>query len=127
MQIKVIPDVPGNEQAQFKLDWARAIAGAEEALSQSIISHLENLIQNIDQNVLEKIRKTLELLTKHNTGGMDPMHKIRQILTDVNKERFRVNNKQKRKRDKEDQEDADIHDTPNNLRKKRTKSNNFIN
>jgi len=48
MQIKVTPDILGNEQAQFKLNWAGAIAGAEEALSQSIISHLENLIQNID-------------------------------------------------------------------------------
>jgi len=59
MQIKVTPEVPGSEQVSFQAEWARALASAEEVLSNSISQHLRNFIEQIDISIV-KIRQILE-------------------------------------------------------------------
>ena len=64
MQIKVTPEVPGSEQFPFQTEWARALAGAEEALSDTITKHLTSFIQQIDKSIALKIKETLITMKK---------------------------------------------------------------
>jgi len=61
MQIKVRPEVPGNEDGEFQLEWARAISAAEEILSSCIVRHF---MEQIDRSIYDKIKSVLGTLQK---------------------------------------------------------------
>ena len=98
MQIKVVPEVPDNEQIIFKHQWAIALTEAEKLLSSCIDNHLESVIQTVDDNICDKTINTRDLLQQESDD--DPMEQIGTILAEANNERLRINeNIKKRKRE----------------------------
>ena len=85
MQIMITPEVPANEEVNFQREWASIIARAEEALCAVILRHLNRVIEDIDKNILKRINETLEILGVED----NPRDIIRNVLTEVNKERNR--------------------------------------
>jgi len=98
MQIKVVPEVPDNEQIIFKHKWAIALTEAEEILSKCIEDHLKSVIQTADENIKDKSKATKAIIQEENEG--DPMDQIEATLTEVNNERLKIiENIKKRKRE----------------------------
>lgn len=82
----------------------QALAGAEEVLSDSIIQHLKNFIEQIDRSIAKKIKHSLEKMKEQNRD-IDPMQRIKTTLIHANKERLRINNEtNKRKRNNNEEE-----------------------
>jgi len=59
MQVKVTQEVPGNEDIEFQLEWARAISVAKVALAECIERHLSNFIDQIDKTIHDEIKKAI--------------------------------------------------------------------
>ena len=98
MQIKVVPEVPDNEQVIFKHKWAIAITEAEKLLSTCIEDHLKAVIKTVDENIKDKMIATSNIVARECEGN--PMDQIEATLTDANNERVKINeNIKKRKRE----------------------------
>jgi len=106
---------PGND-VNFKLEWARAISVAEQALSACIEQYLRNIIEQVDSNIYKKISN---IFRKLQGSCDDPKETITIIISDANKERLRVNEEnRKRKRDFKNNNDGE---KPNKKSKKNNK------
>jgi len=54
IRIKVTPQCLANEEAEFQVDWSKALAEAEEVLSSCLEQHLQNTIDRAEERVTEK-------------------------------------------------------------------------
>ena len=84
MQIKVVPEVPDNQQVIFKHKWAIAITEAEKLLSTCIEDHLKAVIQTVDENIKDKTIATSNIVARECEGNQ-----IEATLTDANNERVK--------------------------------------
>jgi len=94
MRINVKPEIPGAEDMEFQLLWSQALIQAEGILSETIENRLEEYIQNIDQNIIIKINKSLDILLDRvsNENDEEPIQTIRAILNEANIERNQTRN-----------------------------------
>jgi len=101
MRIKVTPQCPANEEAEFQADWSKALAEAEEVLSSCLEQHLQNTIDRAEERVTEKIDLTYDALKQQEDAqNGDPLEEIKETLTRANEERLRLNEEAlKRKRE----------------------------
>ena len=103
MQIKVTPEVLGNNDVNFKQAWAQALTEAEGILSSCIEQHLSNYIHKIDVNISTRVNQALDILME--TDAKDPIGTIKSTLTKANTERNRIN-EETRKRKRENKDDG---------------------
>ena len=104
MQIKVTPEVLGNNEVKFKQAWAQALTQAEDILSTCIVEHLKNYILNIDHNICDRVNQVLDILLK-SPNVEDPIEMLKETLNNANVERNKINDEiRKRKREGKDKD-----------------------
>jgi len=77
MQIKVTPEVLGNNSIKFQQSWVQALKEAEETLSTCIEQHLTEYIQGIDQLICTRVNEILHVLLEANVN--DPMELLKPL------------------------------------------------
>jgi len=118
MQIKVTLE----EQISFQMKWARALASAEEALSNTIIQNLRNFIEQIDKSIAEK-NQTDSRNMKNQKEKIDPMQRIKVIFIDAYKERLKINSENNKRKRNNNEEDKDEDKVNKNKKFKKNKDN----
>lgn len=64
MQIKITPEVLGNNDVNFKQTWMQALTEAEGILSSCIEQHLESYIPKINSNISARVTYWWKLMQK---------------------------------------------------------------